>query len=140
MRESERNRSSAAAPRNPPAVVITDARGAASAEMSSRIRRYTITMGFRMACFLGMIFVTGWPRWVLLACAVLLPYLAVVVANQADHRTKSTTVEPGAPVDAAQLTTGSTVPFGSGEVIEGSVVDDLLDDRDADDEPRGRVA
>jgi hypothetical protein len=38
-------------------------------------------MGIRTACVLGAILVPGWPRWVLLAGAVVLPYLAVVIAN-----------------------------------------------------------
>ena len=53
--------------------VITDARMGTSEEMSSRIRRYTITMAFRTACFISMIFVQGLFRWVLFACAVVLP-------------------------------------------------------------------
>ena len=54
------------------APLITDARMATSDEMSSRIRRYTITMAFRAACFISMIFVSGTFRWVLFACAVVL--------------------------------------------------------------------
>lgn len=38
-------------------------------------------MGIRTACVLAAIVVPGWPRWVFLAGAVILPYLAVVVAN-----------------------------------------------------------
>ena len=39
--------------------LITDARMSTSEEMSSRIRRYTITMAFRAACFISMVFVEG---------------------------------------------------------------------------------
>lgn len=99
--------------------------------MATRIRRYTITMAFRMACFLSMLFVHGWPRWALLACAVFLPYIAVVMANQSDQRSRSNTVEPGAPNDAPQLTTGEPVDVVPGEVVEGTVVED---------EDEGRVA
>ncbi|CAA9286056.1 MAG: hypothetical protein AVDCRST_MAG48-135 [uncultured Friedmanniella sp.] len=118
----------------PAAVVITDARGASSREMSTRIRRYTITMAFRMACFVSMIFVQGWLRWVLLACAVFLPYIAVVLANQSDQRTRPGTVERGAPGDAPRLTTGERPGVAEGDVVEGSVVDE------PDDEREGRVA
>ena len=38
-------------------------------------------MGIRTACVLAAIVVPGWPRWFLIAGAVVLPYLAVVVAN-----------------------------------------------------------
>ncbi len=60
---------------------ITDAQRALSVEQAGRTRRYLISMGIRTACVILAIFVPGWPRWVLIAGAVLLPYLAVVVAN-----------------------------------------------------------
>ena len=107
----------------PQAVVITDAREAASQEISSRMLRYGLAMGFRMACFLGMIFVDGWLRWALLAFAVFLPYVAVLLANQVDQRTVSSSVEAGAPEDAPQLTTGSAQTAGSFEIIDGEVVE-----------------
>jgi Protein of unknown function (DUF3099) len=83
-----------------PAPVITTARESASAEMSSRVRRYTITMAFRTACFVAMIFVPGVFKWVLFGCALVLPYVAVLFANQANRRSdskwaRSTVVEPG---------------------------------------------
>nr|WP_294694259.1 DUF3099 domain-containing protein [uncultured Friedmanniella sp.] len=113
--------------RAPSASVITDARGSASGELSRRVKRYTIAMAFRMACFLSMVFVEGWLRWTLLAFAVFLPYVAVVLANQADERTTENQVEHGAPEDAPQLTAGDPV-----EVIPGYVVDE--------DEPASRAA
>jgi hypothetical protein len=118
----------------PAATVITDARSASSREISSRIRRYSITMAFRMACFVAMVLVHGWLRWSLLGLAVFLPYIAVVLANQSDQRSTRNEVEQGAPVDAPQLTTGEQVDLIDGEVLEGSVVEDERD------EPEGRVA
>lgn len=142
----DRERPAPQARRAVAATVITDAQGAASAEMSGRMRRYAITMAFRTACFLGMIFAQGWVRWVLLAAAVLLPYVAVVLANQADHRTKAGTVEYGAPVDALQIGTGqfdagsAASSDAGGEVIEGTVDDDPAFVREPGGEPEGRVA
>jgi len=141
-RDPERARPAAPEHRPAATAVITDARGAASAELAGRMRRYTITMAFRLACFLSMIFVSGWLRWVLLGAAVLLPYIAVVLANQSDQRTKTGTVEAGAPVDAPQITAGAA-PAPGGEVIEGTVDESPSGGRQsgrADDEPRGRVA
>lgn len=46
-----------------------------------RVVRYTVAMSVRVACVIACFFVQGW--W-LLACvigAVLLPYIAVVIAN-----------------------------------------------------------
>lgn len=60
---------------------ITDAQRALSDEQAGRTRRYLISMGIRTACVIAAIFVPGWPRWFLIAGAVVLPYLAVVVAN-----------------------------------------------------------
>jgi hypothetical protein len=64
-----------------PVHTITQAQRALSAEQAGRTRKYLISMGIRTACVLGAIVVPGWPRWVLLAGAVILPYLAVVIAN-----------------------------------------------------------
>jgi hypothetical protein len=104
--------------------VITDARSPASQEMSGRVRRYAVTMAFRTACFLSMVVVHGWLRWVLLACAVFLPYVAVVLANQSDQRTRTSRVERGAPADAPQLSTGEPRQMGADDVVEGSVEDE----------------
>jgi hypothetical protein len=60
---------------------ITDAQRGLSVEQVGRTRRYLVSMGIRTACVVGAIFVPGWPRWVLIAGAVVLPYLAVVIAN-----------------------------------------------------------
>ncbi len=116
-------------PQQAPAAVITDAREASSRELSDRVRRYSITMAFRMACFLSMLFVDGWPRWVLLACAVFLPYVAVVLANQSDQRSRTTAVHPGAPEAAPSLPVGGGPVVLPGEVVEGQVQQDR-DERD----------
>jgi fatty acid desaturase len=107
----------------PAPVVITDARDAGSKELSSRMRRYGLAMAFRLACFIGMALVDGWLRWTLLAFAVFLPYVAVLMANQADQRTVHHDIEHGAPQDAPRLTTGADVPV-TGDVIVGEVLDD----------------
>jgi hypothetical protein len=86
--------------------LITDARTPASVEMSSRVRRYTYTMAFRTACFLSMIFVDGVARWVLFACALVLPYIAVILANQANQRSIREQANFGVPSDRPQLTAG----------------------------------
>ena len=94
------------APRRGATAVITDARSGTSKEMATRVRRYTITMAFRTACFISMIFVHGPFRWVLFACAVALPYIAVTMANQANQRTRGVEVPRVEPSDHPELTTG----------------------------------
>ena len=100
--------------------VITDARVSTSEEMAGRMKRYSITMAFRTACFIAMIFAPGVWRWILFACAVFLPYIAVLLANQAHQRGMTTRVgETPAPDDAKQLTVGPE------DVLSGDVEDDV---------------
>ena len=66
---------------DPEVFTITEAQRALSDEQTGRTRRYLISMGIRTVCVIAAIFVPGWPRWILIAGAVVLPYLAVVVAN-----------------------------------------------------------
>jgi hypothetical protein len=70
-------------PRKVPDVVrITDAPVSRADEIGARQRRYLLSMGLRTVCFVGAIVVgQGWLRWVLVAGALLLPYVAVVMAN-----------------------------------------------------------
>lgn len=60
---------------------ITEAQRGLSQEQTGRTRRYLLSMGIRTACVLAAIVVPGWPRWLLIAGAVVLPYVAVVMAN-----------------------------------------------------------
>ena len=112
---------------------ITDARPGTSADMTQRIRRYTITMAFRTVCFLvAVIFAHGWLQWTLFAGALLLPYMAVLLANQANTKGMTKPVRRGAPHDAKQLTTGPSTAYVEGEVIaddEGGVHEPVADRR-----------
>ncbi len=66
------------------AVRITTAPSNRQQEIAARQRRYVFSMGIRTICFVAAIVVgPGWLRWVLVAAAVLLPYVAVVMANTA---------------------------------------------------------
>ncbi len=100
--------------------VITDARTPTSEEHAGRVKRYAITMAFRTACFIGMIPAPGVWRWVLFACAVFLPYVAVLFANQAHQRGIINYVKTAAPEGTRQLTSR---PEESG-VISGDSIDD----------------
>ena len=48
--------------------------------------RYLLSMGIRTVCFVLAIVTTGPLRWILVAAAVFLPYVAVVLANATDRR------------------------------------------------------
>jgi hypothetical protein len=68
-------------------VRITTAATSHHADIASRQRRYVISMTIRTLCFVGAVAVgPGWLRWVLVAGAVLLPYVAVVLANSETRR------------------------------------------------------
>jgi Protein of unknown function (DUF3099) len=78
------------------AVRITTAATSPQADISARQRRYVISMAIRTLCFLAAILVgPGWLRWVLVAAAVLLPYVAVVMANAATSKTDAFELRPG---------------------------------------------
>lgn len=65
----------------PEVFTITAAQRGLSVEQGGRQTRYVISMLIRTGCVIGAIFIPGWPRWVLIAGAIALPYLAVVIAN-----------------------------------------------------------
>ena len=61
--------------------------------MAHRQRRYMVTMGFRTVCFVAAILGgEGWLRWVLVAAALLLPTIAVVMANSASPRVEGSSL------------------------------------------------
>ncbi|KRF17123.1 hypothetical protein ASG90_07300 [Nocardioides sp. Soil797] len=71
----------------PEAVRITTAAPTRAQDIAARQRRYLVSMAIRTVCFVGAVAVgPGWLRWVLVAGAVLLPYLAVVFANEPPER------------------------------------------------------
>ena len=61
--------------------------------MAHRQRRYMVSMGFRTVSFVAAILVgEGWLRWVLVAAALLLPTIAVVMANSASPRVEGSSL------------------------------------------------
>jgi hypothetical protein len=98
----------ASEPVRPDVYTITDARQGLSATQVGRQRRYLISMTIRTVCVLLAIVVPGWPRWVLIAGAIILPYLAVVAAN-AGHEND----EPD-PVPTLDPTAHRQLPSGDG--------------------------
>ena len=68
-------------------------------EQARRMRRYLITMAIRTGCFIFAFIATGWLRWVLVAGAVVLPYIAVVLANARKPRGPGRIRPPEVPVN-----------------------------------------
>ncbi|WP_036564670.1 DUF3099 domain-containing protein [Nocardioides halotolerans] len=74
--------------REPEAVRITSAAASRNDDIASRQKRYLFSMTIRTICFVGAIVASllGSPTWVwavLIAGALVLPYVAVVMANAA---------------------------------------------------------
>ncbi|MDO4783554.1 MAG: DUF3099 domain-containing protein [Propionibacteriaceae bacterium] len=76
-------------------VLITGATPGRTLDVNTRQKRYLITMGIRVACFLLMFVLPGAWMWVALAGAAFLPAIAVLFANNSEHRPP-----PVAPEDA----------------------------------------
>jgi Flp pilus assembly protein TadB len=68
-------------------VRITTAAASREDDIRHRQRRYVISMGIRTVCFVAAVIVGhGWVMWVLIVAALLLPYVAVVMANAASSK------------------------------------------------------
>ena len=94
-------------------VRITAVAAPLSDDVSARARRYLVQMTIRVVCFLGAVAIDHWTRWVLLAGAVVLPYVAVVLANAGRERRS----DPGTYLDsptAPALPPAARPPIGSG--------------------------
>lgn len=70
----------------PEVYAITEVQSGTSEEQKRRQRTYLVGMGMRTLCFVGAIVADGALRWVLVAGAILLPYLCVVLANAGRER------------------------------------------------------
>ncbi len=72
------------------AIRITTAASDRNADIAARQKRYLISMSLRSLCFVGAIIAAlagvGWLWPILIAGALVLPYIAVVMANAAAPR------------------------------------------------------
>lgn len=80
MSEPERPRRPGSAD-EPPTYSISQARESLDDEMHHRMKRYLISMSVRTVCFILAVVLHGWLRWTMAAAAIVLPYVAVVMAN-----------------------------------------------------------
>jgi hypothetical protein len=92
-------------------VRITTAPESPEREMAHRQKRYIISMSIRTVCFVAAIVADGGLRWVLVAAAFVLPYVAVVMANSATPRVEGT-MPPGPPSGQPELGPGRDVGRG----------------------------
>jgi hypothetical protein len=75
-----------------------------------RSSRYLIMMGIRIACFILMVVITpyGWYTWVFGAAAIVLPYIAVVLANVGSDVERTEVINPERALPAAPSVRPST--------------------------------
>ncbi|MET1044316.1 MAG: DUF3099 domain-containing protein [Microbacteriaceae bacterium] len=78
------------------AASITSLPPAPEADRRARMIKYSVTMGIRLACVFACFFVHGW--WLLIPAigAVVLPYIAVVIANVHSNAEPAEVMRPGA--------------------------------------------
>jgi hypothetical protein len=68
-------------------VRITTAAASREDDIRTRQRRYLISMGIRTVCFVAAVIVgEGVVMWLLIVAALLLPYVAVVMANATSNK------------------------------------------------------
>jgi hypothetical protein len=67
-------------------------------ERRGRVIKYTITMSVRVVCFLLIFVVPGWWRIIPVLGTIVLPYIAVVIANTATRSSAPPPERPGAVV------------------------------------------
>lgn len=77
---------------------VTDLPASVADDRRSRFIKYCVAMGIRTLCVISLFFVQGWWIPVVLAAAIVLPYLAVVVANVGGSPVADGPKRPGALV------------------------------------------
>lgn len=108
----------ASGPSPEPVYRISAAGRSLSDDIDTRMRRYLISMAVRTLSFIGcvvafVVFDQPIIGWILFAAALILPYIAVVVANAGR--------EPGRPLPSATLLNGSTeLTSGTSDRVDGS--------------------
>lgn len=121
-----------------PATNITSAGIPRSVDRGKRERRYLITMGFRVLCFIGAYFAPSPWRWVLLIGAAILPGIAVVMANVVDERRIAQSTPESPQLGLAPAPEKPAPDDSTGEVLPGEVVREETGDQHALHSPPNR--
>ncbi|MFG6445774.1 DUF3099 domain-containing protein [Microbacterium sp. P06] len=85
-------------------------------DAGSRLTKYMVMMGIRIVCIVAMVLIQpfGWYTFVFAAGAVVLPYIAVVIANVGSDVYRTTVVSPErmleAPAPAAAAPQAAPAP------------------------------
>lgn len=95
---------------------ITDARRSHAEDMHDRFVKYTVSMSVRMVCIVLAIVLHGWLQWVMIAGAVVLPYVAVLIANAGREQNDPAPDTWGVPHQALGSSAGPAPGGGTGPV------------------------
>lgn len=95
--------------------LITNARVGTSLSTDQRTKRYLLSMGFRVACFIGAIAAPLPWNVVLFVSAAIVPGVAVLLGNAKDNR-PAPIVLPHDEVPHLALT--------AGEIVRGEIADE----------------
>jgi hypothetical protein len=76
---------------------VTSAPEARTEDQARRLKQYLFTMTLRTVCFVLLVVVDAWYRWIFAVGAVFLPFVAVVAANAVMPRVAGR-VRPVVPV------------------------------------------
>ncbi|WP_157413837.1 DUF3099 domain-containing protein [Agromyces allii] len=100
---------------------ITSLPPSPEAERRSRMIKYSIAMAIRLLCILAMLFVQGWWLAVCAVGAIVLPYIAVVIANVGGSGLGGAVERPGTvvPVAGQASATGAGAPPTTGDASNG---------------------
>jgi hypothetical protein len=116
---------------------ISGAQKGLTEDVRGRQRRYVISMSIRAVCFVLGIVINHPVRWVFFAGALLLPYVAVVIANGGRERRTNepvaSQVVPPASMKAIEPPIGAVLTGAEQRTMRGesSVVDEETLARDA---------
>lgn len=104
-------------------ITVTDAQPGRSVDRHKRQRNYLISMGIRVACLFGLIVTPSPWRWAFAAGAIVIPAIAVMLAN-----VSSTPYTVSSAPDGEDQPVAVTHQLTAGEVIPGEVVPESTDD------------
>jgi hypothetical protein len=91
-----------------PTQSVTSLPPSPDAERHSRMLKYTIAMSIRLVCFIVAIFIHSWWALIPIAGAVILPYVAVVLANTVVQPRMTPVERPGGLVAVSPPHPGPT--------------------------------
>lgn len=123
-------------------VRVTDAQHSHEAESNGRMRQYIVLMAIRLACFFVAALTAGWVRWTAAAGAIVLPWIAVTIANTVRRRFYTDTDEiAGVPTPQALDEEPADDDNEEPDVVMGEVVGVLeTPERSQRPDSRGRGA